>query len=271
MVMVRASTPTEINNFKAAYNSFFNHAAVLSRFEQINDCYSAERFVKYGLEQCTPYKNDPTELANVFYWNQTLMSAIISRKRYDCLELFITYAKDGKFNFNRHFDFNRRVASCGMTEGEIYFEGDLSWFNPLLYAVFCRSSTLVKILLRDKHEGNLLKLDKEITMRPYTSPMDVRSIARKITNKRDRETMLEALRADPEKHDITVFKKVLKGDLSITVREAVLNNSILKLEAALWLGNFGESKTDPYVIKYARKNGNTEMVEILELEGFVTA
>lgn len=263
-------TQTEIDIFEDVYNSFFCYCAVINYFEKCTDG-GALKFIKYGLEKSKIFKNNPTKLAQVYCGSDNFLARVIDLNRTEVLELFTKYAKNGEFNFNSDFVYYDSDKNGSLLLESINFDfyGKLNDLNPLLYAVLTNKIESVKTLLKDIHKPNCLQL-ATVKIENYSKPfvLYVRTIARRIINKKDRESMLEALRADPIKHNMYTMRKSLGNDLKITVREAVLNNNGAMLEAALWLGNFGNSKADTNVIKYAVNNKRCEMVEDLVMEGF---
>ena len=256
----------EIDIFGNVYNSFFCYSEV-SRYVTIaNDL---KRFITYGLEKSEQFKNKPRKLANVYYGKQNVMSQIIDRGCTDSLDIFINYAISGDLNLNRKFDLDGWGGLCYRAGNSVDYDYNDRFddFNPLLYAVFKNQKEIVEHMLKDKHHFKL-ELDSVKLDISGAQPLYVRTIARRIINKTSRHAMLETLRVDPSKHDMTQIKKNLGDDLKITVREAVLNDNIAMLESVLWLGNLGDSKADTNVIKYAVNNRNCKMVEILVMEGF---
>ena len=140
---------------------------------------------------------------------------------------------------------------------------DVQLYTPLLFAVALNKIESVKEMVNAKLVPKL-KLDMPHKNMPL---VNARSIARKFYDPVKRKAMLEALRFDPEKHDLTLVNKHLKGELSITVKEAVMADDVEMVESALLLGNFGV-KTDVQIIRRAMINENYLILEMLVMEGY---
>lgn len=166
------------------------------------------------------------------------------------------------FNFYISPGFHRTEDTKELYDGG-WNSLDLRLYTPLLLAVAKNKIDLVKVMISAKLDPKL-KLDMPHGELPL---VNARSIARKFHDPVKRATMLQILKIDKDKHDLSNVKNHLKDELSISVKEAVLANSVEMVESALLLGNFGD-KSDIHVIRWAMINENYLILEMLVIEGY---
>lgn len=224
------------------------------------------------------YRENPELRLHIlkYFWDKTPESSrypifserfgnhlIIKQGEADVFEFF--------FNPQRNFDMNHYSYQASNRESidlSSFYDGSecsysTSYMTPLMVAVLLNKPESVKLLVNASLTPKL-KLDKAM----YADELiTARVIARKIKNQSVRNVMLSKLKIDPNKHDMSIINYVLKEDLDINVKEAVIANSLSMIEAALLLGNFGD-KNDVTIIKYAIENGNYLIIEALVMEGY---
>jgi hypothetical protein len=181
---------------------------------------------------------------------------------------YMKYYLDSDININFNYYFERHYAISTVHIFKLY-ENDFNFMvrtynlTPLQLAVAKNRIDIVKEMV-NKTLVNKLELDAPHKERPY---VNARSIARKIYDPASRAAMLRVLKIDTEKHSDTIVKRNLKGELDISVKEAVMANNIHMVESALFLGNFGE-KDDIHIIRRAMLNENYDILEMLVMEGY---
>lgn len=171
-----------------------------------------------------------------------------------------------KMNFNRYiskqfFDFS--VSTPELDSAGFGSSIDRGNCTPLIFAVALNRYDIVKEMV----EADLnpkLQLDMPYRIARHIS---ARGIARKISDQEKRRAMLKLLIVDQTRHDTSLTKSFLKDELTITVKEAVIANDAYMVESALLLGNFGD-KTDIHVIRWAMKNENLMILEMLVVEEY---
>ena len=162
------------------------------------------------------------------------------------------------------FVFNERFGQGFIKTSRFFYDDtisiDTSNMNFLMVAVLMYNLDVIDLVVKATL-GTKLKLD--VTF----GKINVRCVARKIRKESERRVVLSKLRIDQSKHDLSGVNLVLKEDLTVNVKEAVIFNNLEMFESALLLGNFGD-KNDSNIIKYAINNGNYLILEALVLEGY---
>lgn len=191
---------------------------------------------------------------------------LIREGQIDVVEFFMndTYTIDMNHYPQLHF----LDTIQGYDSSSNFYDGSAISFDSepmtsLMAAVLLNRTEIVELLVKTSMKPKL-KLDMAMKDRNLVT---ARSMARKIKNQSVRNVMLSKLKIDQNKHDMTIINYVLKEDLDINVKEAVIANKIYMMEAALLLGNFGD-KNDVTIIKYAIENGNYLIIEALVMEGY---
>jgi hypothetical protein len=142
---------------------------------------------------------------------------------------------------------------------------DTQYLTPLMLAIVVGNERTVELLVKTK-----LKTPLEFNVRFGASTGHLaaaRDIARKIMNKDKRHRMLGLLKYNPALHGGVGIMALLKCDMSVSVKEAVMMNNYGVMNAALNVGNFGD-KEDVEIVRRAIMNSNEDMVEALVLEGY---
>ena len=171
-----------------------------------------------------------------------------------------------KLDFNAHFehdgytliDYYKDINVFGRQTAIIHN------YTPLLFAIGQERYEIVEAMVKATTLKPKLNLMKSHRNHLHVSP---RQLARMMNVHAVRKKLLDLLKVDPNIHDMTDFNRILKNDLTVTVREAVMSQNVKMVEAALTLGNFGD-KSDPEIIKYAIKKGNFMILEMLVMEDY---
>lgn len=172
-----------------------------------------------------------------------------------------------QIDFNEHFTYGcfysadlikKAAANC-----------DLQNLTPLMLAIVSGNKRSVELLV-----GTKLKtpLDFYKRYRPCEGSSScstaARDIARKIKDRSKRHAMLNLLKLDTEIHANTGINTILKGDMKVSVKEAVYINDYEVINAALNLGNYG-NKQDEVVMRLAFLHLPSYIIEVLILEGYM--
>ena len=254
-----ASEPTEdeIAEIKRALNSIFWEHQITMLCSDKNHLRSA--VVKYGLEGRFATTKQSFMRKSCYL---KIYILIEKSKEVDVLKVYLNPKYELNFNFYFDSDANNRDNTSELYDGRSN-SLDAKVYTPLLFAVALNRIVAVKEMVNAELVPKL-KLDMSHKNMPL---VNARSIARKFYDPAKRQAMLDALRIDPEKHDLTLVNKHLKGELSITVKEAVMADDVEMVESALLLGNFGD-KTDVQIIRRAMINENYLILEMLVMEGY---
>lgn len=231
------------------FRTFFNHNPKLRA-----------AIVEIGLDEI--YKDDKKEFMVCRF--EYSVRGVIDEGYREAMAVYMKSAYD--FNFNYYFEnlwFDATVVTWDLYGNMESNRLDHHEMTPLQLAVARNRLDIVKDMVEATFSRKL-KLDMPHKSMPL---VNARSIARKIYNPNARIKMLNALKIDKTKHDLTIVKRHLQEELNINVKEAVIYNSVEMVESALFLGNYGD-KTDTNIIRYAMKNGNYLILEMLVMEGY---
>lgn len=198
-----------------------------------------------------------------YYW-ESFPYAVISSEM-AIIRHYIQNQAKYNLNFNNYLeytgflsDFHHFYFNLIDMDFPIEFEN----LTPLMISIGFNKPDIVKLLVDATFTPKLDLLGSHLKSNNVTA----RSIARKLPYA-ERKKMLEILKFDKNKHEISSFNSVLHNDFEVTVREAVFANDVRMAEAALLLGNFGD-KTDTSTIRRAMLNENVDLLELLVLEEY---
>lgn len=250
----------ETKEIKEAFESIFQQKSSINMLFRYRPHLRAD-IINMALENYM--KNAREEFMDDSGWTYSI-SGIIEK---DYKEGLCSYLKPVfKMNFNRYiskqfFDFS--VSTPELDSAGFGSSIDRGNCTPLIFAVALNRYDIVKEMV----EADLnpkLQLDMPYRIARHIS---ARGIAKKISDQEKRRAMLKLLIVDQTRHDTSLTKSFLKDELTITVKEAVIANDAYMVESALLLGNFGD-KTDIHVIRWAMKNENLMILEMLVVEEY---
>ena len=249
-----AKEQEEVND---AFESFFQKAEVSKLFRRqpyYRNAIITTAMTKYFSDRRQEFMDDVG-------WCYGILKIIL--RDYNDLQPYLDPVY--KLNFNRYFDrefIHLYIYSISLLPARQYFF-DQSACTPLQVAVALNRQDIIKQMVEAKTDP---KIELDMVHRDNEN-VSARAIARKIYSPRDREKVLQLLTIDKNKHNFSRIKSILKNELDITVKEAVLSNDFKKVEAALYLGNFGD-KNDVEIIRWAMLNENFMIFEALVMEGY---
>lgn len=135
-------------------------------------------------------------------------------------------------------------------------------FTPLVLAIIKNRYHHAKMIVETNNSPR-----EKVSLHFQVDGIWTRDFARQIKDKNDRRKMLRLLRFNPQNHDDTFIRTVLKDYPEITVKEAVMTSLVDVIEAALLIGNFGDMN-DVSVWRHAVDSNNLRIVRIIMLEGY---
>lgn len=247
-----------MNRIKDAFDAFF----VKAELDDIIDRkpHLCPKIIELALEKY--YKNEKTN-----FMNENRKFGLLRRFMMNDVSSLRVYMNP---KFNISFNFYLTSSDSTYRHTEKLYDGSectfkMAYYSPLMYAVILNKVDLVKAMVEASFAStSKLELDMPHGDMPF---VNARSIARKFFNPRERIAMLALLKIDKTRHDLTRVNRYLKNELDITVKEAVMADSVRMLESALFLGNFGD-KTDPHIIRRAMLNQNYLILEMLVMEDY---